>query len=257
MALAAMGERRCWKLVRLTRFEWTVITGRARRQLVPRRTCDTCFASSLAKSAGFHRAPRASIRPSAPVWSTTLFASSSEKMSPLSNRGKEEGSAARSSVMASHCAQCLGRSGTRRQCTASASTPHDSITRASCSVSAGESRMRILHVTGRRPPKFRTRVVRMSRTRSGSWSSAEPIPPCVENLTGQPMFTSIARTSSATTLAAASASGPEAVPSWNASLSCGTVEKMSLPSAWRYSASPRADTERRQAETDLSTSSSE
>ena len=67
----------------------------------------------------------------------------------------------------------------------------------------------------------------MSRTFSGCVSSADPIPPCSENLTGQPMLTSIARTSSATTRAARSASAASAVPSWKATRSCGFVEKIS------------------------------
>eukprot|EP00967_Tisochrysis_lutea_P030826 scaffold36224_cov36-Tisochrysis_lutea.AAC.3 len=71
------------------------------------------------------------------------------------------------------------------------------------------------------------------------------------------MLTSRARTSSATTLAAASASGPEAVPSWKATRSCGMVEKMSFPPGLRYSTLPQAESERRHEAIDRSTSSSE
>eukprot|EP00967_Tisochrysis_lutea_P030825 scaffold36224_cov36-Tisochrysis_lutea.AAC.2 len=140
-------------------------------------TCVTSFVSSLANSAGFHKAPRASINPFALVISTALLASANEKTSPFSSKGNDVGIAARRSLITSHCAQNLGRSVTRRQWTATASTPQDSIKRTNSNVFGNESRMRILQVTARRPPKLRTRVVRMSRIRSGCVSNAEPIPP--------------------------------------------------------------------------------
>ena len=84
------------------------------------------------------------------------------------------------------------------------------------------------------------------------------MPPCTENFTGQPMLMSIARTSAHTTCAALSASPAEAVPSWKATRSCGTVLKMSLPLSCLKSIVPRAAFSlRRHCTTDRSTSSSE
>ena len=86
------------------------------------------------------------------------------------------------------------------------------MTRANSTVCSIVSKSLILQVTCVSAGRFLLKVVRMSCTVSGFFSSAEPAPLAVENFSGHPMFISMAATSLTATIALCSARVASPVP---------------------------------------------